>query len=253
MPIDDFQALYGPRYFAAYENDARRQEMYRQELARLRRYIPDGGKALDIGCGLGDFLMLLGDKWEKYGVEVSHHATAECERRGIKVGWPGCEMWVNDLGEFDQYKTEIQFDLVIFRGSIQHLSIPEAYIDRATMYLADNGILCFLATPNAGSLCYRLWQDLPMLHPDYNYTVYSDKQLCNILRHWGYEILDVHYPYEGTPYADPERDQAQFIHRVETGTGPIPCWPGNMMEIYCRRPPRGGHWDLIRGDTHAAS
>jgi SAM-dependent methyltransferase len=45
----------------------------------------DGGRILEIGAGVGNFLKSLDQKWERFAVEASESNRAELERAGIKV------------------------------------------------------------------------------------------------------------------------------------------------------------------------
>jgi len=213
-------SLYNSDYFLAYINDPLREEMYKQELRRLLKY-KDGGKILDVGCGLGLFLDKLdNNKWEKYGVEISQEATAVCTKKGIQVGG------------YD-YPDNF-FDVIVFRGSIQHIDTPLYIIKKCYSLLKEDGIIVFLATPNTNSICYKLFEDLPMIDPKYNFVLFSDKMLRQILENFGFEILEFYYPYIGTPYAKPIKDFFYFTLRL-FGFKKKFAFYGNVMECYAKK------------------
>lgn len=195
--------------------------MYEQEhgrilgITRLKK-----GKILDVGCGLGDFLELFPKSWKKYGVEVSEYARKISSQKGINFKIP-------DKKNF--------FDLIVYRGTIQHLDTPLSDIKLRIPTLKPDGWMIFLATPNAGSLYYRIWQDLPMIDEKYNFVIFSDKQLINILRQFGLKTKFVHYPYRGTPYANPILDHCKFVLKLLGFKTKFAFWK-NIMEVYCQRP-----------------
>jgi SAM-dependent methyltransferase len=211
---------YGEEYFEA-RLDPRRAQMQLQELARLNRHVGlDGGTVLDIGCGLGEFLDLFPDeRWRKYGIEVSEHARAVCEAKGISFDLPDADGWCN---------------LVVLRGSLQHLDRPLETLWDAYRRLRPGGWLVALATPNAGGIVYRLFQDLPPLVPELNFVVFSDRVLRQSLLNIGFGHVEFEYPYLGTPYASPVRDHLNFALQLVGIKRPYAFWR-NMMECYAQR------------------
>lgn len=211
-------------YEAAYfeeRHDPRRERMRHQELERVRaRTGLDGGTVVDVGCGLGELLELFpADRWRRFGVEVSEHGKEICRAKEISFDLPDGERWC---------------DLVLLRGSLQHLDRPIETLAAAHRWLRDGGWLVALATPNAGGLVYRLFQDLPALDPPRNFVVFSDRVLEQCLRNVGFREVGFDYPYLGTPYASPLRDHLRFLLRLAGVRRPFAFW-GNMMEAYARK------------------
>ena len=217
---EKYFSQYNSDYFKAYLDDSKREKMYRQELKRLLKY-KDGGKILDVGCGLGLFLDLFDDnEWDKYGVEISDDAISVCRGKGIKI---------------DGYNyPDSFFDLIVFRGSIQHIDTPLYVIKKCYKLLKDDGIIAFLATPNTNSICYKLFEDLPMINPKYNFVLFSDKILKQSLENFGFDVLDIYYPYLETSYAKPMKDILYFILRL-IGFKKKFAFYGNVMECYARK------------------
>jgi SAM-dependent methyltransferase len=223
----DYARLYDAQYFREYLPDdeslafRRRQVMYRQEYARIARYV-QAGRVLDVGCGFGDFLELFAPStWQRYGIEVAPVALAVLEARGIRT-----EL----AGEPDE-----SFDLVIFRGTIQHLDEPIVTIKRCIQWLRPGGYMVFLATPNIGSVCYRLFQELPAIDSPRNFMQVSERILRTILENLGMDVLRFELPYRETPYAHPARDVFSFALRLAGVRRRFPFW-GNMLECYARKP-----------------
>lgn len=221
MSKPNYPYLYEKEYFRDRGNDAARDEMYRQEISRLKKYIPKKGKILDIGCGRGEFLTLFNNKWKKYGTEISKYATLKAKERGVNFRVP---------------KTKRFFDLIVFRGTIQHLNNPIYEIEHRIEQLKPGGHMVFLATPNAGGIYYRLFQDLPMLAPEKNFFIPSDKVLCQILINFGLKIKKVYYPYKETPYSNFPNDYFLFILRIFKIVNKRHAFPKNTMEIFAQKP-----------------
>jgi SAM-dependent methyltransferase len=211
---------YEEPYFAD-RDDPRRQVMRLQELDRVREKTGlDAGTVVDIGCGLGELLELFpADRWQRHGVEVSEYAKNIARQKGISFDLPDGEGWA---------------DLVVLRGSLQHLDRPIETLSRAHSWLRPGGWLVALATPNAGGIVYRLFQDLPMLDPPNNFVIFSDRELRQTLRNLGYRNISFVYPYRDTPYAKPSRDVVRFALRFAGLRRPYSFWR-NTMECYAQR------------------
>lgn len=213
---------YDAAYFTARsaEEDAR-AAMRAAELERIRAYTRlEAGHVLDVGCGLGELLDLFPNtSWQKYGVEVSESARAAAGAKGISFELPDGDGWC---------------DLVVLRGSLQHLDRPLETLFAAHGWLRPGGWLVVLATPNAGSLVYRIFQELPALDPPRNFVVFSDRILKQCLVNIGFREPTFEYPYIGTPYARPVQDHARFLLRLLGIRVRFAFWR-NMMECYAQK------------------
>jgi SAM-dependent methyltransferase len=211
--------LYGEDYYRMRQGNAAQRELaYRQEYERIAERVP-GGLVLDIGCGTGDFLDYFPrDRWTRYGLEVSTYAIQKCKAKAIRM---------IDYHDLDYGS----FDLVVFRGVLQHISDPFYSLRQAYRLLKDGGAIAILAQPDADSLCYKLFGELPALDLPRNWWIPGWKELKNVLTNIGFRNIDVTYPYRGGPYANPIRDFARFIMRLFGIRKPF-AFPGNMLEAY---------------------
>ena len=215
---------YSAEYFTSnnYGIDPKRALMYAQERARIQELKPMGGAILDIGCGIGDFLDGFGCEWRKYGTDISQYARTEAINRGVFI--------LESI-----YEVVGSFDVVVFRGTIQHLPDPFEQIAHAALLLKPGGLMVFLATPDADSICYRLFGDLPALDPALNYWIPSQRTLTNVLTNLGMVVTHTLHPYRETAYAQPVQDAWRFVLRL-FGRKSKFAFPGNMVEIYAIKP-----------------
>lgn len=219
---NNFKELYDKNYFIDRfpGKDKKRECSYTQEYKRIKRYIQNG-KVLDIGCGMGNFLNVFDEEWDKYGIEISDFATNEAKKNGIKI-----------IDYSKEYKNF--FDVIIFRGVIQHLDTPLYTLKQAISMLKSGGYLIFLATPNSNSIYYKFFGTLPMLDDKRNLLIPSDLMMKNILKNFGFEIKKIYYPYIGSPYASPVLDHLKFIANCFGFKYKFSFWK-NMMEIYAQK------------------
>lgn len=222
---DQQRRRYDETYFAMYREDPARAHMYGAEWARIERFAT-GGRILDVGCGLGIFLCHNPSaRWDRYGVDVSELAIREARARGIKV---------KDFDRAYDYPDGF-FDVIVFRGSLQLIPTPFAVLQTCLRLLAPGGYLVLLATPNSNSPYYRRFKTLPFLTPHANFLIPSDIMMRDSLRNFGLEVVEIHYPYLGTPYARPLRDLGLYLLSFFGLRRKFAFWRSSM-EVYARKP-----------------
>lgn len=206
-------------------NDPKRIKSFEQESYWLQgNQVPFNGTVCDVGCSTGEFLKHISWQGPKYGMEVNDLAKNISKKTGISFS-------KNILNSRDF------FDVVIFRGTIQHVDEPFKYIEASFKSLKPGGFIVFLATPNIESKYYRLFGSLPALETNRCFFLPGSKHLLDLCQRTGFEFLNLEYPYYNTGYDRPFRDAVYFLARLlsfsETWAAPF---PGNMMNILLRRP-----------------
>jgi SAM-dependent methyltransferase len=224
-PAAGQQDLYGEDYFETrLSNDPKRLAQFRSEGELIRRYIRSG-RAMDIGCSTGEFLRAIDWEDERFGMEISEVARGVAVENGVRF-------------DRDIFSESEFFDLVVFRGTIQHLDEPFGFIKHSFTALRPGGYVVFLATPNINSPFYRLKKTLPFLDAPRNFYVPDDISLRQTLANFGFVVREVRYPYLHTPYAQPLRDHWRFLRNLlspRTTVIPHAFWRSSM-EMVAQKP-----------------
>ena len=221
--MTNFSHLYDATYFKNRNfNELKRLRSFEQESEFIKKYSDTSGAICDVGCSTGEFLSYIEWGGRKYGLEISDDAVRQAIKLGISFD-------KNILTE------ENYFDVVVFRGTIQHLPDPFLYIEKAYASLKKGGHIFFLATPNARSLVYKLFNTLPALNPKYNFYIPSDYSLKNILENFNFQVLEITYPYLKSPYANFIIDHLNFIRCLLFRKPPNFAFWGSMMNIVAEK------------------
>jgi 2-polyprenyl-3-methyl-5-hydroxy-6-metoxy-1,4-benzoquinol methylase len=156
------------------------EKKYLPALAELKRLYPQGGKLLDVGCSIGQFLTLARDDgWDVQGVELNADAAAIARRDyGLTVHGEKIEEAAFAEGEFD---------VVTLWGVFEHLTDPNEMLQSVRRVLKKDGLILFFV-PNGHSLIIRMTRK-------YNSTVsgrahlwyFTPETMDKILRKNGYE------------------------------------------------------------------
>ena len=176
----------------------KRKIMYKIDHDWITKFI-NHGKILDVGCSGGQFLNTFDpSKWERQGVEIDKD-TAEFAKTQYDIP-------VN-IGYFPEISFEEKFDLIVIRGVIEHFSDPISVLKKCAEVLKPNGYLFITATPVGNSFAFDVYREkwhlfTPLAHIHF-FTV---DLLSQILKTFGMSLIEQHYQYEETPYANPEKD-----------------------------------------------
>ena len=186
MPKNHFNNKY---FLNRNLNDVKRLKIFDFENKIIEKYVKKNSKILDVGCGTGEFLKFIEWKGKKFGMEINSLAKKIAKKNGINFN---CNL-LN--------KTNF-FDVIIFRGTIQHLPYPFYYLEKSFKSLKKNGIIIFFSTPNINSISYKFFNNLHLLKPIYYYAP-SNLSLENALKNFDFKICENNfYPYISSPYSN---------------------------------------------------
>jgi len=214
-----------------------RRVQYALDAAFLHRFATSG-RVLDVGCSGGFFLQALGDGFIRVGLEIDAQAAKFARDRF------GLDVRPHVLGQDDLEPAS--FDVVMFRGVIEHVYDPRAALARAAELLKPGGRLYICATPNLNSFCAEMYREKWNLwHPIQHINIFAADTLHRLLGADRFEVEGVDYPYLGTPYENAPEDYARVQQeiaelardRASFSRKSPPFW-GNMLSVVYRRKDR---------------
>lgn len=193
LSFEDLQELYSRNYFcgeeyADYQRDKEIiQKDFEKRLYRMNALIdnPEQKTLFEIGCAYGFFIEIAKKLYSIVsGIDISEDAIKYAiSELGLDV----------KCGDYLKEKIEPCHVICIW-DTIEHLSAPELYIQKAYADLVDGGIIC-ITTGDAGSLLAKMrgkrWRQI---HPPTHLHYFSKKTLSAMLRRSGFEIIDISYP-----------------------------------------------------------
>ena len=202
--------------------DSKRMESFILEKKLINEYV-SSGVMCDVGCGTGEFHEILKWKGAIFGMEISETAKVAARHRGVDFS--------------KSILTEVDFfDLIVFRGVIQHLPDPFGYLASSYKSLKPGGVIVFLMTPNADSICYKLFGQLPLLDSNRNFWTPSVSTLSANLTNLGFQINHIGKPYWRSPYRSLIADHFKFVLRVLRLRSTAGAFWGNAMELIAQKP-----------------
>ena len=136
-------------------------------------------RILDIGCGDGNFSVLLKEACkakEVYGIEISEKEVEIARKNGVKC-------YQLDVDEEDFPFEDNYFDAVTALELIEHLFDPDHFLDEVYRVLKPEGIFV-LSTPNLASIHNRIallfgYQPFSM-NPSHRYRVGHITEIFNL-------------------------------------------------------------------------
>jgi len=144
---------------AAWDRQRGRDLHERPWLERFAARLPEGGRVLDIGCGMGEPIArwLIGRGFEVTGVDSSPSLIALCRERFPKALWHVADMRSLALGE--------SYDGLIAWHSLFHLPQHEQrpLFARFAAHSRPDAALMFTSGPEAGERIGE-WQGEPLYH-----------------------------------------------------------------------------------------
>ena len=146
------------------------------------------GRALDLGCGSGAYLLLLENiGWEVMGVDIGDNVTREVKEANIPT-------FTGDLK--DLHLETNSFHLITMWHVLEHLPSPLESLQEIKRLLTDNGCL-FIEVPNRASIVTKIFRstwfawDLPrhLFH-------FSPASITELLRRAGFNVVKIRYLFK---------------------------------------------------------
>ena len=116
------------------------------------RFGPEGGKVLELGCGLGHLLGWLVGDYEVFGADINQWALLQA-RKNVPNG-KFILSSAEELGAFP----DGSFQVVIAKHVVEHLADPVHAMAEISRVLANQGLF-LMATPNTSSLARAVKKD----------------------------------------------------------------------------------------------
>ncbi|MGQ9631132.1 MAG: class I SAM-dependent methyltransferase [bacterium] len=160
----------------------------------FERKLPPIKRALDIGCGSGEFLEFMRDRgWECYGVDVGSSFVEKSSRKGVNVHW----------GELSSANYEPNFfDFIHASHVLEHVFSPSEVVREVRRIIRPAGMF-MVVVPNVGSPAARLmgrrWRGFSPPHaPFLHLSAFSRRTIRLLLEREGFKILR-DFTYGGIP------------------------------------------------------
>ena len=192
-----FATRVGERPVTAHEAAANRHVRYAQldrvnhpyldwQLEQFRPWL--GQRILEVGCGVGGIVSLLGPRERIVGLDVDPEVLGHARERF--VGRPECSFVVADVAEFshaqlDELAAE-RFDTILCINALEHMRDDIAGLRAFERLLAPGGTLALLMP--AHNALYGSYDRL-----DGHWRRYDKRYLRTLLSHTKLSVLRMHY------------------------------------------------------------
>lgn len=137
-------------------------------------------KIIDVGCGIGYFLIEAKKRgWEVYGTELSEKSAEICQHKGINIE--------KGILKSENYSTEM-FDIITSFEVIEHINYPQIDLKNFHSVLRKGGLV-YITTPNFNSLLrYRLKSKYNVISYPEHLSYYTPKTLRKIFELSGFKV-----------------------------------------------------------------
>jgi SAM-dependent methyltransferase len=144
-------------------------------VSKLEQFSPEKGRLLDVGCNLGDLLMVARERgWSPEGLEINSENACYLEQRGFTMHRTYLEQAAIE---------DNRFDAVVINHVLEHVPEPNEFLRSVRRVLRPGGLL-FVGVP-----CF--WSPIPLLFkrdtwyalvPDEHVWQFSTGSLKGLLR-----------------------------------------------------------------------
>ncbi len=189
-----YSQIYNKNYFngAVYDNyldeEKYRRRVFRDKIKLIKKHLPCEGTILDIGCGMGFFLMEMQKRgYQIKGLDISKYAAAIASAK-LNTFIPPADLLSASFSPG-------QFDIITLWDLLEHLPEPARYLDRISQIIKKNGVLV-IETLNISSLTARMLKEKwPLYFPPYHLFYFNQKNISLLLEKTGFSLLKA-YPVQ---------------------------------------------------------
>jgi SAM-dependent methyltransferase len=222
----------------SYLGEREAKQRYFVQVGNWLEQYKQGGELLEVGCGPGFFLDVLGSQWRGRGVDLSPYAV-DYGRRELGL----------DLAQgafVPGLYAPASFDAVAMLQVLDHLPNPRQALSESARLLRQGGVLLLTSLVNGRSYCARLFAGgYRLLAPNHLYY-FSPRTLERLLRETGFALEKMRFPYWHTPYCNfreiknlavqSGRALAAHLRRREPRVLSPPFY-GNHIDVVARKLP----------------
>jgi SAM-dependent methyltransferase len=158
------------QYLTYLQSRSKLSLFYRQYILYLKLCKFLKGNALDIGCGLGDFLKF---RKKTIGVDVNPSIVEWCKNQNLDV-----KLQINDTFPFD----DKSFSSIILDNVLEHIEFPNKLLSEVNRVHVEGGSL-IIGVP--GELGYDQDTD--------HKVFYTEEKLIKKISSYGYKVEKVFY------------------------------------------------------------
>jgi 2-polyprenyl-3-methyl-5-hydroxy-6-metoxy-1,4-benzoquinol methylase len=198
LHIEDekIREIYSEKYFKGeeYEDYIRDKEIFQNNFSRrinlLEKYIPYDKRRniLEIGCAYGFLGELITKRWHcnYLGIDIVKDA----------IEYASQKLKLNVLkGDYlETNNTQFKFDTFIMLDVLEHLSDPDAILNKITKEISNGGYVV-ISTGDIGSILANIqgnrWR---MIHPPSHLHYFNKKSIRALLKKYGFEVVNISYP-----------------------------------------------------------
>jgi len=149
----ELEKIYSDSYFSKgkYGNDFAGKKEQERRLEFMRRAgIKNGSKVLDFGMATGEFISVMRDSYDVWGIDRSKDAVDVAKRAFPELSDRLFSGAIDNLAFPEGY-----FDAIVLWDVIEHLDAPKETLSQLKRLLVHDGYL-FISTPNYGTLTAKL-------------------------------------------------------------------------------------------------